>query len=41
MNEQHIEEMLSALYDMIQDARGVPLASDKCMVERDKVLDAG
>ena len=39
MNEQHIEEMLSALYDMIQDARGVPLASDKCMVERDKVLD--
>lgn len=39
MNEQHIEEMLSVLYDMIQDARGVPLASDKCMVERDKVLD--
>ena len=39
MNEQHIEEMLSALYYMIQDARGVPLASDKCMVERDKVLD--
>ena len=39
MNEQHIEEMLSALYDMIQDARGVPLASDKCMVERDKVMD--
>ena len=39
MNEQHIEEMLSALYDMIQDARGVPLASDKCMVDRDKVLD--
>ena len=39
MNEQHIEEMLSALYDMIQDAGGVPLASDKCMVERDKVLD--
>ena len=39
MNEQHIEEMLSALYDMIQDARGVPLASDKCMVERAKVLD--
>ncbi len=39
MNEQHIEEMLSALYDMIQDARGVPLTSDKCMVERDKVLD--
>ena len=24
---------------MIQDARSVPLASDKCIVERDKILD--
>ena len=39
MNEQNIEDIISALYDMIQDARGVPLASDKCIVERDKVLD--
>lgn len=39
MNEQHIEEIISALYDMIQDARAVPLAADKCIVERDKVLD--
>ena len=39
MNEQTIEDIISALYDMVQDARGVPLASDKCIVERDKVLD--
>lgn len=39
MNEQNIEDIISALYDMIQDARAVPLASDKCIVERDKVLD--
>ena len=39
MNEKHIEEIISALYDMIQDARSVPLSSEKCIVERDKVLD--
>ena len=39
MNEQHIEDIISALYDMIQDARAVPLAADKCFVERDKALD--
>ena len=39
MNEQNIEDIISALYDLVQDARSVPLASDKCIVERDKVLD--
>lgn len=39
MNEQGIEELISQLYEMIQDARNVPLSSDKCMVERDRVLD--
>lgn len=39
MNEQRIEDIISALYDMVQDARGVPLAADKCIIERDKVLD--
>ena len=39
MNEQTMEEIISALYDMVQDARAVPLAADKCIVERDKVLD--
>ena len=39
MNEQHIEDIISALYDMIQDARGLPLGADRCILERDKVLD--
>lgn len=39
MNEQHIEDMITVLYDMVQDARSMPLASDKCILERDKVLD--
>ena len=39
MNEQNIEDIFSTLYDLIQDARAMPLASDKCIVERDRVLD--
>lgn len=39
MNEQTIEDIISALYDMVQDARGLPLGADKCILERDKVLD--
>ena len=39
MNEQTMEDIISALYDMVQDARAVPLAADKCILERDKVLD--
>lgn len=39
MKEQNIEDIISALYDMIQDARALPLGADKCILERDKVLD--
>ena len=39
MNEKNIEDIISALYDMVQDARALPLGADKCIVERDKVLD--
>ena len=39
MNEQNIEQIISALYDMIQDARGLPLGADKCIIEREKALD--
>ena len=39
MNEKHIEDIITALYDLIQDARSLPLGADKCIVERDKVLD--
>lgn len=39
MNEQTLEDIISALYDMVQDARALPLGADKCIIERDKVLD--
>lgn len=39
MKEDHIEELITALYEMVQDARTMPLAADKCIVERDRVLD--
>ena len=39
MTDNHIEELISALYDTIQNARAMPLGPDKCIVERDKVLD--
>ncbi len=39
MNEQHIEDMITVMYDMIQDARSMPLSADKCILERDKLLD--
>ena len=39
MNEQNIEDIISALYDMVQDARSLPLGADKCIIVRDKVLD--
>ena len=39
MNEQHIEDMITVLYDTIQDARSLPLGADKCILERDKILD--
>ena len=33
-----IDELIMTLYEMIQDARGVPLG-DRCVIERDKALD--
>lgn len=39
MNEHGIEEIISTLYEMIQDARNVPFSGDKCAIERDKALD--
>lgn len=39
MKEQNIDEIISALYDLIQDARSLPLGADKCIIERDKALD--
>lgn len=34
-----VEELLDMLYDMIDEAKGVPLSSEKCIIERDKALD--
>lgn len=34
-----MEELIDALYDIVQDAKGVPLANDKCIIERDRMLD--
>lgn len=34
-----IEELLDMLYDMIEDAKNLPLSSEKCVIERDKALD--
>lgn len=39
MNEQHIEDLITVLYDTIQDAKALPLGADRCILERDKVLD--
>ena len=39
MSERNTEDIIGALYDMVQDARSMPLAADKCILERDKVLD--
>ena len=39
MNEQHIEDIISALYTLVEDARALPLGADKCILERDRVLD--
>ena len=39
MNNHNIEDIIGTLYDMVQDARAMPLAADKCILERDRVLD--
>ena len=39
MNDRNIEDIIGALYDLVQDARSLPLAADKCILERDRVLD--
>lgn len=39
MNDKTMEELINTLYEYIQDARALPLGADKCILERDKVLD--
>ena len=35
----NIDDIIGSLYDMVQDARAMPLAAYKCILERDRVLD--
>ena len=39
MIDRNIEDIIGSLYDMVQDARSMPLAADKCILERDRILD--
>ena len=39
MSNRNIEDIIGTLYDLIQDARSMPLSADKCIIERDHVLD--
>ena len=39
MTDRNTEDIIGALYDLVQDARSVPLAADKCILERDRILD--
>ena len=39
MSDRNTEDIIGALYDMVQDARSMPLSADKCILKRDKVLD--
>ena len=34
-----LEELVNSLYDMFQEARSVPLSTEKCMIDREKALD--
>ena len=34
-----VQELLDMLYNMVADAWGLPLGAEKCVVERDKVLE--
>lgn len=34
-----VEELLDILYEMIDEAKSVPLSAEKCMIERDRALD--
>jgi cell division septum initiation protein DivIVA len=34
-----LEELVNSLYETIQDAKSLPLSSEKCVIEREQVLD--
>lgn len=34
-----VEELIEMLYDMVQDSKGMPFNSEKCVLEKDRLLD--
>ncbi|MBQ6757446.1 MAG: hypothetical protein IJ788_03435 [Oscillospiraceae bacterium] len=38
-NTTGVQELIDMLYNMIQDAWGLPLGAERCVIERDKALD--
>lgn len=39
MHTNGVDAILSELYDLVMDARDVPFTSDKCIINKDQVLD--
>jgi Skp family chaperone for outer membrane proteins len=39
MENRDVEHLIDMLYDMINEAKGMPFASEKCVIERDAALD--
>lgn len=37
MENRTVEELINALYDMVQDAKNLPMSGNKCILERDQV----
>ena len=33
-----LQDLVHSLYEIIEDAKSIPLSSDKCIIDRDKVL---
>lgn len=39
MANRDVETLIDLLYDLVNDAKNVPLSSDKCIIDRDAALD--
>lgn len=39
MANRDAEHLIDVLYDMVNDAKNMPLSSDKCIIDRDAALD--
>ena len=37
--DNEVMELIAQLYPMVSEAAGVPLGNEKCLVERDQVLE--